>query len=125
MSIIARRVLLVDDDVPTLDMLCTWLATEGYDVRAATDWAGVEMLLADWIPDAAVVDLMMPGYDGSQVAKLLRRRLPDVRIILYTARPHAADVQDLRAAMGAHAFIAKPFDLDAFLALLNQEVWGA
>lgn len=114
------HLLLVDDDLPTLEMLRTVFATEDYDLRYTSEAATVVRLVADWTPDVAVVDLMMPEVDGAQVAWWLRGRFPAMRIIVYSARPRSGRAAPLRPEMGADVFLPKPFDLDALTALIHN-----
>lgn len=115
-----RQVLVVDDDAPTLALLQTALEAEGEYVRVLGDPCQLDGVLADgWTPEVAVVDLMMPVLDGSQVAQILRARYPQLRLIVYSARPGAAVLQALRAEVTDGIFLAKPFDLDTLIALVR------
>lgn len=111
-----RQVLVVDDDADNLAMVEYALTDAGYSVRGTTDPHGVAALLADgWTPAVAVIDLMMPGQDGAQVAQWLRAQSPATRIVLYSAWPGAETLADFRQELAADVFLAKPYDLDDLL----------
>jgi CheY-like chemotaxis protein len=115
-----RHVLIVDDEAPILALLRHALEGEGEYVRVLVDPTQLDTVLADgWTPDVAIVDLMMPGLDGSQVARILRARYPQLRVIVYSARPGAAILQALRAEITDGIFLAKPFDLHTLIALVR------
>jgi two-component system, chemotaxis family, chemotaxis protein CheY len=106
-------VLVVDDDPDILDAICDILEGEGYRVARARH--GVEALdrVSQELPSVILLDLMMPVMDGLAFANALRqrplpRRVPIV-VISADGNPQRA------AALGAQAYLAKPFDIDALL----------
>lgn len=114
-----RSVLVIDDEKGLRELLSRALSRNGFRVLAAEDGKkGVEAARRD-SPDAVVSDVMMPGLDGLQVLEILKKELPATQFILATGFPSAAGAK--RAAeLGAFAYLAKPYDLHALLALLNQ-----
>jgi DNA-binding response OmpR family regulator len=106
-------ILIVDDNEYGRDILRRLLITKGYQLAFAAN--GLEALnkAAQLIPDLILLDVMMPGMDGFEVCRRLRKDtiLADVPIIMLTAldEPHAR-MQGLEA--GADDFITKPFDRD-------------
>jgi len=82
----AVRVVLVDNDPGALELLELDLGLEGHDVvgTAAQGEEGIDLVAAER-PDVAVIDYRMPpGIDGLEVARRLRRQVPDVHLVLYT-----------------------------------------
>jgi two-component system CheB/CheR fusion protein len=75
------RALVVDDCPDTTDSFCWLLRLWGYDARAANDGPAALALAAEFRPDVALVDLAMPGMDGRELARRLRR-LPGLRRLL-------------------------------------------
>jgi len=67
-----KRVLIVDDEPDTADMLSTLLIAMGYDARAAYDAERAIGMARDFRPLVAVLDIQMPGVDGYQAAERLR-----------------------------------------------------
>src|SRR5215470_1838895 len=110
-SSIQPRILIVDDDPHTLEILSRWLAREGYEtVRADGGAACLELLEREPI-DVIVLDVMMPGMDGLQVCERLRanedwRAIP---IMLLTAK----DDMETRARgmlLGVSEYLTKPIN---------------
>ena len=114
-----RRVLLVEDHDDARDMLALLLARLGHDVHTAADGpTGLDAALA-LEPDAAIVDVSLPGLDGYEVARRLRasgRRQP----ILIALTGHASPEDEARArAAGFDAHMVKPVDIERLVALLG------
>ena len=68
------RVLIVDDDPPSLKMTAFLLAEEGYEVATADNGLDALRLVEQQAPDLVILDVMMPGLDGLQVTQRIRRR---------------------------------------------------
>src|SRR5215203_5676165 len=114
------RILVVDDERALRDSLRRALTLEGYDVELAPD--GVEALsrLAahDVEPDAIVLDVLMPGVDGLEVARELRRAGNRTPILMLTAR---TEIEDRVAGLdaGADDYVVKPFALEELFARMR------
>jgi DNA-binding response OmpR family regulator len=103
------RVLIVDDDPLIRDLVRTVLEDEQYMLQEAADGQEALDLARESAPDIVLLDVMMPGADGYQVAEELRREIgPDCVIIMLTARDQQAD-RDLGFRSGANAYFTKPF----------------
>ncbi|MDP4332563.1 response regulator transcription factor [Curtobacterium sp. A7_M15] len=122
------RLLVVEDDDEMRALMERGLAAEGYRVTAVEN--GVEALIAlgDQAFDLAVVDVMMPGMSGFELARRIREREDPVRILLVTARD-AVDDRVFGLDAGADDYLTKPFafaELTARLrALGRRESAGA
>ena len=102
-----KRVLVVDDDVKTVELVKLYLKRDGYRVLTAYD--GVEALrqAREGHPDLIVLDLMLPGIDGLEVCRILREE-SDVPVIMLTAR--TTDQDRLTGLdLGADDYVTKPF----------------
>lgn len=108
------RILVIDDDLNITSFLKRALSYEGYTVETAASGAeGLARALSE-PPDLVVLDVMMPGLDGYEVAKRLRAGGPQA-ILMLTARDAVADrVQGLDS--GADDYLVKPFALEELLA---------
>ena len=104
------RVLVVDDEANHARVIAIGLRIEGFDVDTAPNAESALIRLGSQDFDLAVVDLMMPGTNGIQLARMLRERFPRTRVIL-TSAYHLSERQLLRADCGAVAFVPKPFDV--------------
>lgn len=113
-----HRVLVVDDEPSIQLALRELLDFEGYDVRAASDGREALHILADWRPEAILLDLMMPVMDGSAFRAALRERGRDLAAIPIIVLSGARDTATQAEALGAIAHITKPFNLDDVLAAL-------
>jgi two-component system response regulator MprA len=109
------QILVVDDEPAVRTALHRALHLDGYDVELAAD--GAEALAAMSLSgrDAVLLDVLMPGLDGLEVCRELRRRGDHTPVLMLTARDGVADrVAGLDA--GADDYLVKPFHLDELLA---------
>ncbi|MDE3189900.1 MAG: response regulator transcription factor [Acidobacteriota bacterium] len=111
-------VLVTDDDRAVREALERALQLAGYEVELASDGDGALAAIEQRTPDAVVLDIMMPGLDGLDVTRRLRREGNRVPILLLTAREAVGDrVEGLDA--GADDYLPKPFALEELLARLR------
>jgi len=111
-------VLVADDDRAVREALERALQLSGYEVELASDGDATLAAIERRTPDAVVLDVMMPGYDGLDVTRRLRREGNRVPILLLTARYAVGDrVEGLDA--GADDYLPKPFALEELLARLR------
>jgi len=103
-----RRILVIDDDAELCELLQRYLGGEGFQVDSVHDGeAGVERALSGE-PEAVVLDVMLPGLDGFEVLRRIRRR-SEVPIVMLTARGDEVDrIVGLEA--GADDYLPKPFN---------------
>jgi DNA-binding response OmpR family regulator len=112
------RILIVEDEEHLADGLKFNLEAEGYEaVIAGTGEAALDEAASHGF-NAIVLDNMLPGIDGFEVARLLRDKEDFTPILMLTARGRPEDVL-LGFEAGADDYIPKPFDLEIFLARLN------
>ena len=103
----AKRVLVVDDDVKTVELVKLYLNRDGYKVLTAYDGVEALRLARESHPDLIVLDLMLPGMDGLEVCRTIREE-SDVPIIMLTAR--TTDQDKLTGlSLGADDYVTKPF----------------
>lgn len=116
----AQRILIVEDDPDTEQMLAMVLRSEGYDVLTAGNGPlGLE-LLRKMGPDLVLLDWMLPGMDGLEVCRRARD-VSTVPIIMLTAKSAASDtVAGLDT--GADDYLAKPFEAEELLARIRAQL---
>jgi two-component system, OmpR family, response regulator MprA len=115
---VSERILIVDDDPPVRRMLARTIGAEGYVVGEARDGAQALVAVESDAPDLVVLDVTMPGLDGFEVCRQMRKRGVATPVILVTARGTVADrVAGLDA--GADDYLAKPFDSGELLARIR------
>ncbi len=109
------RVLVVDDDTKIAGSVRRALSYEGYDVDIAHDGREALAAIADHPPDLVVLDVMMPGLDGTGVVQKLRAAGDQVAVLMLTARDGVRDrVTGLEA--GADDYLTKPFAYEELIA---------
>lgn len=113
----AYRVLLVEDDADVRRMIGLLLGDEGCEVFGVVSGEEALEVLDRVDPDAALVDVRLPGMDGIEVVRAVRAR-SDVPIVVVTAQSDSADVVAGLDA-GADDYVTKPFDPDVLLARLR------
>ena len=102
-----KKVLVVDDDVKTVELVKLYLKRDGYQVLTAYDGLEALRLAREDHPDLIVLDLMLPDIDGLEVCRALRNE-SDVSIIMLTAR--TTDGNKLAGLeLGADDYVTKPF----------------
>jgi len=110
----AKKVLLVDDDADILEVLRLYFEKEGYRVSSCMQGDKVLGVVESFNPDIILLDLMLPGMDGNDICRELRKT-SDVPIIMLTARTDTLD-KVLGLELGADDYIAKPFEPKEVLA---------
>jgi two-component system response regulator MprA len=110
------RILVVDDERAVRDALRRALELQGYEVELAADGPeALARLESNGQPDAVVLDILMPGIDGLEVCRQIRRSGNAVPVLMLTARDAVGDrVEGLDA--GADDYLVKPFALEELLA---------
>lgn len=115
------KVLIVDDEPNILSALEFLLEREGYQVDKAFD--GVQALEAAgrFLPDIVVLDVMMPGMDGFEVARRLRQlpALEYTKIVFLTAKGTRHD-KAAGYSSGGEYYLIKPFDNEAFVNTIHE-----
>ncbi len=114
-----QRVLVVDDDELTLEILRTILDLEEFEVITAVDGESALAVIEDGpLPDVVVCDVMMPGIDGFEVCRRIKsaEHSADLPVVLLTAKDLDEDRQNGFDA-GCDAYLTKPFSP---LALIDE-----
>jgi two-component system OmpR family response regulator len=112
------RVLVVDDEPNIAELLRMALRYEGWDVEVALTGSQAVSTARKQAPDAVVLDMMLPDFDGMEVLRRLRTEQPDVPVLFLTARDAVEDrVAGLTA--GGDDYVTKPFSLEEVVARLR------
>jgi DNA-binding response OmpR family regulator len=123
-----KKILIVEDEEHIATGLRFNVEAEGYEAVIAADGEAALRLTGETRFDAIVLDIMLPGIDGFEVARKLREREDYTPILMLTARGRPEDVLNGFEA-GTDDYLPKPFDLDIFLARLNgllrRRSWSA
>ena len=108
------RLLLVDDEVGYLEVLCKRLKKRDFDVTTAYSGAEAIRAVRDRDFDVAVVDLKMEDMDGIELLKILKQMLPTLQVIMLTGHGSERAARN-GISLGAFDYLLKPIDLDALL----------
>jgi two-component system alkaline phosphatase synthesis response regulator PhoP len=105
-----ERILVVDDEEDILELVRFNLAREGYDLICTTSGEETLEIARKDHPDLLILDLMLPGIDGLEVAKILKNdvKTKDIPIIMLTAKGEEADIVT-GLELGADDYVTKPF----------------
>ncbi len=112
-----HRILIVDDNAAIRESLADALSDEGYTVEVASDGATALRSVGSKAPAVILLDLTMPGLDGTVVAQRLAESGCSPPVIVVSAD---RGVADRARAMGAAGFLAKPFDLGALVDMIEK-----
>ncbi|MCS7032512.1 MAG: response regulator transcription factor [Phycisphaerae bacterium] len=115
-----KRILVVDDEKDLLELVRFNLERNGYEVITAADGNTALELAAKQSPDLIVLDLMLPGLDGTEVARRLKAdaATASIPIVMLTAKSEETDVV-VGLTLGADDYVTKPFSMKILLARLN------
>lgn len=125
-----RKILIVDDEAAVADSLRLIFSNRGYEVRAVYAAEQAIEVLAEWRPDLAIVDVMLPQMNGLQLAGILKANYPDCRTLLVSGHPGTAELLNEAQKQGnSFEVLAKPlhptFILDMVSGLLPGQQNGA
>jgi len=112
-----KKILVVDDEKDILELLEYNLEKEGYEVFKAMTGEEALELTRRKTPDLIILDLMLPGLDGLEVCKILKRntRIASIPIIMLTAKGEESDII-VGLELGADDYITKPFSPKVLIA---------
>lgn len=114
------KILLVDDEPNILQFLELGLQNEGFEVKSAQDGMSAIALLKDFQPHVAILDVMMPGMDGFEVCRMIKKT-ENVSVIMLTAKDEVDDrVKGLK--LGADDYMVKPFSFEELLARIYARI---
>jgi DNA-binding response OmpR family regulator len=114
-----RRVLIVDDERDIVDLVRYNLNKNGYEALVACDGQQALDIAKAQLPDLIVLDLMLPGLHGTEVARKLKSdaRTANIPIVMLTAKGEETDVV-VGLTLGADDYVTKPFSIKILLARL-------
>ena len=116
------QILVVEDDAAIRALVSEVLRDDGYDVSEATNGAEALEYVGGHRPDLIVLDLMMPVMDGWTFVEECRRqaRCNEVPIVVTSASHDLPKTADKLRSYGVRTCLAKPFDVDGLLALVER-----
>ncbi len=120
-----KRILVIDDEASITRLLKLNLEQAGNYLVMTENKATTAVSTAETFrPDLILLDVMMPGMDGGEVASLLgsHPRLKTVPIVFLTAAATKGEVRERGGQVGGHPFLAKPVDISEVVACLERHL---
>lgn len=111
----AKTILIVEDDAGLNKYLKELFLDNGYSVQSVTDGVQALNLIQKLPPDLVILDLALPNMSGEAVCMEIRKKYPDLRVIILTAKDGVADIIH-GLDLGADDYMTKPFLADELLA---------
>jgi DNA-binding response OmpR family regulator len=110
-----KNILIIDDEKDFLDLCSIRLKKAGYDIHSAGSVEDALRLLKDMSPDLILLDLRLPGMQGDEFCKIMKKnaRTRSIRIILFSAA--GCDLSEKQKECQADDYISKPFDSSQLL----------
>lgn len=109
-----KKLLVVDDDPNICDLIEIYFTKEGFDVKSVMEGDKALPVIRDFEPDIILLDLMLPGMDGYDICREVRKE-SDVPIIMLTARGETLD-KVVGLELGADDYVSKPFETKELIA---------
>ena len=109
-----KKILVVDNEKRIVDLLYTFLSREGFKVFTATEGESCLRIAREQVPDLIVLDLMMPGMDGGDIANNLREyeKTKNIPVVFLTGAIEEEEVAKSDGKIGNHLFISKSSDIN-------------
>ncbi|MCB9771894.1 MAG: response regulator transcription factor [Candidatus Omnitrophica bacterium] len=116
-----KKILVIDDDVDIISVLDRRLRQAGYDVEVAVNSKTGLQKVTDVLPDLILLDIMMPGIDGTKLCWILKsgKTHNTIPVIILSAKS-ANEIRTAAESVGADAYFQKPFDHVILLAKIKE-----
>jgi DNA-binding NtrC family response regulator len=113
------KVLMVDDEEDFVKTLAERMKMRDLDSDVALNGEQALQLVEDQIPDVMVLDLKMPGIDGMEVLRRVRKAYPQVQVVILTGHGSEKDEAEAKR-LGAFAYLQKPVDIEKLIVTLKN-----
>jgi CheY-like chemotaxis protein len=115
------KILVVDDDAISLELMEAMLVPNGYEIITANDGSKAVAIIVEQKPDLILLDIMMPGLDGySTLAKIKENKtISKIPVVMLTAMGYQLN-KELALQIGAVGYITKPVDLAELLKTISR-----
>lgn len=114
----SKKILIIDDDTDILDVVGMILMNKGFDVYRCQVGLNVSDLVASYVPDLILLDVLLPGISGIEICKDLKKHI-NTPIILFTALPKE---KVLLESCHADDLISKPFNINELLSTIEHHL---
>jgi len=116
-----KTILIVEDDLGVQKYLKELLLDNGYTVQTASDGVAALNSIQKLAPDLVILDLGLPNMSGEAVCMEIRKKYPNIRVIVLTAKDGVADIVE-GLNLGADDYMTKPFVADELLARIKARL---
>jgi len=113
------KILLVDDEKEFVETLSERIRMRDHKSDVALDGEEALKLMDDDLPDVVVLDLKMPGIDGMEVLRRIRKAYPNVQVIMLTGHGSDKDEKEARK-LGAFEYLQKPVEIDTLMKKIKK-----
>ena len=115
------KILVCDDDGGIQEVIKIILEENNFEVITVSTGKGIQKLIETHKPDMLFLDIWMPGMDGKEVTKILKRdpKTRDMPIVIISA---LNDTKDIAEKVGADAFLSKPFTITDLLEVVEKNL---
>ncbi len=116
-----KKILVCDDDTGILELIKTILQEEGFLVKVINNGKGIKEQIKQYKPDLILLDIWMPGLNGTEVIKLLKTdpETVNIAIILISA---LNETEEIAIKAGANDYLSKPFNINDLLAKVRRYI---
>ena len=123
LEVSSKKILVVDDDKVLLKMLTNSLTTAGYTVAQVANGKDAVSISSEWRPDLIILDIMMPGMDGMEAARLMKMNTvtQEIPIIFLSSLVSKNEEQSSTPKWGS-SYMAKPYSHDELLKEVRKYV---
>lgn len=113
------KILLVDDEAEFINTLSERIKMRNIETDVALDGENALRIVEDEVPDVMVLDLKMPGIDGMEVLRRIRKSYPEVQVIMLTGHGSNKDEEAARN-LGAYEYLSKPVGLEDLIGHIKK-----
>ena len=113
------KILLVDDEKEFVETLSERIRMRDHKSDVALDGEAALKQMDDDLPDVVVLDLKMPGIDGMEVLRRIRKAYPNVQVIMLTGHGSEKDEKEARK-LGAFEYLQKPVEIDTLMKKIKK-----
>lgn len=116
-----KKILVCDDDEGILDIVKIILENKDYQVETISTGKAIERRIIAYQPDLILLDLWIPGMDGKEITKILKRdeKLSKIPIIIISA---LNETKKISREIGADDYLAKPFDINDLISIVEKYI---
>jgi len=114
----AKKILIVEDEQEVLALLKTKLNQRNFQVETSVDGNDAIDKIKIFHPDLVLLDIMLPGIDGIEVLKWIKKNQPQILVIMTTAKKEVSDLKT-GYALEADYYITKPYTFDEIISGIN------